>query len=97
MATLPADRIAARLQLVDEHLRLENAHNLDGIMDTFGEAPRYDNEPMDEHYVGRAAVRGFYAEILRAIPDLAIEVGRRSVSSDAIIVEVHISGTHLGS
>jgi len=28
--------MAARLSIVEEHVRLENDHNLDGIMQTFG-------------------------------------------------------------
>jgi hypothetical protein len=33
----PEDRVkAARLQIVDEHIRQENEHNLAGIMSTFG-------------------------------------------------------------
>jgi hypothetical protein len=54
--------IAARLGLVDEHVRLENAHDLNGIMRTFGESARYDDEPWGAHYLGRKDVRTFYAQ-----------------------------------
>jgi len=37
-----------RLALVKEHVRLENRHDLDGIMGTFGASARYDEEPWDE-------------------------------------------------
>jgi steroid delta-isomerase-like uncharacterized protein len=43
----------ARLRIVEEHVSLENEHNLDGIMGTFGETARYDDEPWGAHYVGR--------------------------------------------
>jgi steroid delta-isomerase-like uncharacterized protein len=33
---------------------------------------------------------------MKALPDLEIEVQRRYVTDDAIVVEVIISGTHLG-
>ena len=45
MPILDPERQSRRLQLVDEHVRLENQHDLDGIMTTFGAAPRYDDEP----------------------------------------------------
>jgi hypothetical protein len=48
--------IAARLGIVDEHVRLENAHDLDGIMGTFGKTARYDDEPWGSHYMGRQEV-----------------------------------------
>jgi steroid delta-isomerase-like uncharacterized protein len=89
-------QLAARVRLVEEHLRLENLHDLDGVMRTFSEAPRYDNEPMGEQHVGQAAVRAFYQELFLAVPDLAIEVQQRYVTGEAIILEVWIRGTHLG-
>ena len=39
--TLTHDQIQARLQLVEEHTRAENAHDLDGIMRTFGKDPLF--------------------------------------------------------
>jgi hypothetical protein len=35
------ERIAARLKLVEEHIRLENQHDLEEIMGTFGACGRY--------------------------------------------------------
>jgi steroid delta-isomerase-like uncharacterized protein len=89
--------ISARLAIVEEHVSLENEHNLDGIMGTFGEAARYDDEPWDAHYTGRQEVRAFYAQLLRALPDLSIDIRRRHASEDAVILEVIIRGRHLGS
>jgi SnoaL-like protein len=79
---------AARLALVEEHVRLENRHDLDGIMGTFGASARYDEEPWDDHHIGREAVRAYYDALLRAMPDLAIEVGQRHVAGDAIWVPI---------
>jgi hypothetical protein len=39
---LSGERIAARLKIVEEHVRLENRHDLDGIMGTFGGAAQYE-------------------------------------------------------
>ena len=35
MPTMDPERQSRRMQLVDEHVRLENQHDLDGIMTTF--------------------------------------------------------------
>src|ERR1700745_3065339 len=91
-----ADRISARLKIVEEHIARENQHDLDGILRTFGKSARYDDEPWDGHYSGRDGVRTYYESLLRALPDLRIEVQRRYASEDAIILEVIITGHHLG-
>jgi steroid delta-isomerase-like uncharacterized protein len=88
---------AARLALVEEHVGLENRHDLDGIMGTFGASARYDEEPWDDHHVGREAVRAYYNGLLGALPDLAIEVRQRHVAEHAVLLEVVISGHHLGA
>jgi steroid delta-isomerase-like uncharacterized protein len=88
---------SARLRIVDEHVSLENAHNLDGIMGTFGETARYDDEPWDAHYAGRDAVRTFYAQLLQAMPDLHIDIQRKHAAEDAVILEVILRGRHLGT
>jgi steroid delta-isomerase-like uncharacterized protein len=87
----------ARLKLVHEHVAFENEHDLDRIMETFGESARYDDEPWDAHYHGRDEVRAFYADLLRALPDLHIDIKRQHVTEDAVILEVIIRGRHLGS
>ena len=92
----PVDGRSARIAIVEQHVRLENAHDLEGVLDTFGETAHYDDEPWDEHYQGRNGVRQFYEQLMKALPDLAIEVVRRHVTDDAILLEVIIRGTHLG-
>jgi steroid delta-isomerase-like uncharacterized protein len=99
MMKIPSSKgtIPARVRIVEEHVRLENQHDLDGIMGTFGETARYDDEPWEAHYVGWQEVRGFYAQLLRAIPDLHIDIRQRHASEDAVILEVVIRGRHLGN
>jgi len=92
-----SDRLAARLKLVDEHVRHENAHDLDAIMDTFGASARYDDEPWGAHYVGRDEVRTFYQALLQAVPGLRIDVERTHASASAVVLEVIIRGQHLGA
>lgn len=95
--TMPLDVRSRRLATVEEHVRLENAHDLEGVIQTFGEIARYDDEPWDKHYEGREQVRQFYEQLMAAMPDLSIEVIRRHVAEEAVILEVVIRGTHLGA
>jgi steroid delta-isomerase-like uncharacterized protein len=85
------------MRVVEEHLQCENLGDLDGVMGTFGETPSYDNAPMCERHEGQVAVRAFYAELFQAIPDLRIVTKQRHLSEEAVILEVLIEGTHMGS
>lgn len=85
-----------RLAQVEEHLRLENAHDLDGLMGTFGPSGFYDDEPWAEHHQGIDSVRAYYSDLLRAAPDFHIEVTRRHATDEAVVLEVRLSGTHQG-
>jgi len=89
------DRTAARIAIVERHIQLENQHDLEGVLRTFGDLAQYDDEAWGEHYAGHDGVRQFYMQLMRALPDLQILVQRRYVTDDAIIVEVLILGTHL--
>jgi steroid delta-isomerase-like uncharacterized protein len=93
---IPEDKESARIALVEQHIRLENAHDLEGVLRTFGETARYDDEAWGEHHRGLIGVRQFYEQLMKALPDLEIDVQRRHVTDDAILVEVVIRGTHLG-
>jgi steroid delta-isomerase-like uncharacterized protein len=91
------ERRNARIQVVEEHIRRENLHNLDGILATFGPEARYDDEPWGDHRVGRDQVRLYYEQLLTAAPDLQIEVRHRYATDEAVILEVTISGHATGA
>ncbi|PYV63673.1 MAG: hypothetical protein DMG95_06295 [Acidobacteria bacterium] len=84
------------MAIVEQHVRLENQHDLEGVLGTFGENARYDDEAWGDHYTGRDGVRAFYQQLMAALPDLEIVVQCRHVTDDAILLEVIIRGTHLG-
>ena len=88
---------ALRIAVVEEHVRSENRHDLEAVMATFGASARYDDEPWADHRNGLDGVRSYYTELMRALPDLVIDVLRRHVSEDGIVLEVAIRGTHLGA
>jgi steroid delta-isomerase-like uncharacterized protein len=89
----PGEKQWARIAIVERHIRLENRHDLEAVISTFGDSARYDDEPWDEHYEGRDGVRQFYKQLMTALPDL---VRQQHVANEAIVVEVMIRGTHLG-
>jgi steroid delta-isomerase-like uncharacterized protein len=93
---VPDNEQAARLALVEEHVRFENEHDLEGVLGTFGEAAKYEDEAWREHHEGRGGVRSFYQQLMTALPDLQIEVKRRHVTDDHVLLEVLIRGTQLG-
>src|ERR1700751_6052685 len=95
--TLDEARMKSRLTLVEEHIRRENAHDLDGILNTFGPEARYDDEPWDDHRIGRGEVQLYYKELLAAAADFRIDIRNRYVTGEAVILEVTISGTHTGT
>src|SRR6476659_1679360 len=86
----------ARLEQVERHVALENLHDLDAVMDTFGADAAYDDEPWEEHPRGPDAVRGHYEALLGAVPDLHIEVLSRYAAGDVVVLECEITGTHEG-
>jgi steroid delta-isomerase-like uncharacterized protein len=97
MSLLEPQRLQARIAIVDEHIRCENRHDLEAVMATFGRDARYDDEPWADHRLGRDGVRSYYVELLHGMPNLGIEVKHRHVAAEAMVVEVTISGTHLGA
>jgi steroid delta-isomerase-like uncharacterized protein len=100
-ASIPAsgaqtDKRSTRMAVVEQHVGYENAHDLDGVLGTFGNTAHYDDEAWGEHYKGADGVRRFYEQLMKAMPDLKIEIQHRHVTEDAIVLEVMIRGTHLG-
>src|SRR4051812_28314131 len=95
-APLPVDKLSRRMALVEEHVRCENAHDLEGVIGTFGSTARYDDEPWNQHWQGIDQVRQFYSQLMAALPDFSIEIVRRHVADETILLEVIIRGTHLG-
>src|SRR5215469_12107405 len=96
-AVLPHDRRAARIATVERHVELENAHALDGVLGTFGNNAHYDDEAWGDHYTGRDGVRAFYEQLMKALPDLEIEILKRHVAEENIVLEVMIRGTQMGT
>ena len=72
-APISRDRLAARIAIVDRHIRLENEHDLEGVLATFGDHARYDDEPWGEHVTDDAIlvevlIRGTHLGAWRSLP-----------------------------
>ena len=72
------------------------AHQLDPLVATFGNEPEWHNKAGGDVLHGHDMIRGFYAALFEGFPDFAIDVLQRHVTSDAVIIEVEIHGTHRG-
>lgn len=94
--SIPRDRKSARIALVQQHVRLENEHHLEGVLSTFGENAHYQDEAWGDSYSGHDGVRLYYEQLMAALPDLEIKVQRQHVTDDNVLLEVLICGTHLG-
>jgi steroid delta-isomerase-like uncharacterized protein len=84
------------MKLIEEHVQAEVDHDLDAIMRTWGKSPWFDDVAWEEQSYGRDQIRAHYDELLKAFPDLGIEVKERRHTEDAVILEVIVSGTHTG-
>ena len=94
MPPLSDSQRAARIKAVQNHFRIENTHDLDAVMETFGNTCSFLAN--HERHEGREAVRAFYGEFFRGFPDLRFEITGLHVGDEAIPVEMVLSGTHLG-
>lgn len=81
---------------VNEHMRLENAHDFDACIDTFTRA-KYDVLTTEDVYDGADQVHGFLDDNLNAFPDFQFVPVRVSPSTDCVVVEGRFTGTHGGT
>src|SRR5258708_11133100 len=68
--SIPKDRVSARVALVEQHIRLENEHDLEGVLRTFGDAARYDDEAWGEHYEGDTGGRRVDTQVRTTTPGI---------------------------
>lgn len=90
------DERAARVSLVNEHLRAENAHDLDAIMTTFSQQARFNLNGLAVSDPG--SIRGLYDAFgfggKGSFSNLNAEVIQMHVSDEAIITELLFTGIH---
>jgi predicted ester cyclase len=89
----------AHVRMLEEHLRAENAHDVDGIMDTFSQGAKFtlNGNTYGGHSLIRIAHERFGFGEGGSFSDLRVEENRRYTSDDAIILEQTVSGKHTGT
>lgn len=87
-----------RVRCLEEHLRAENAHNVDEIMNTFADQGVlvFNGLPLSDHERIRMLHEGLGFGEQGGFSDLRVEEKQRYVSDEAIILEQVVSGTHTG-
>lgn len=94
--TLGQEQIDFRLQLVEEDLRAENDHDVDGIMRTFGKHPTFVLN--GDSFTGQEGVRAMCEQFgfggRGGFANLQVEFKQRHVSDSAVVLEVMVSGEH---
>jgi predicted ester cyclase len=84
-----------RVEVVEEHVRLENDHDFPACIGKFGRA-RYEVVAGDETFDGEARVEHFLKENKRAFPDFHFTATRISPATEAVVVEGRFTGTQNG-
>ena len=87
---------ARRDKIVREHAESENRHDFDFALDTFHH-PRYELYPTGDVIDGAEAVAAYYQETRAAFPDQRNRVIAIHHGDDAVVMELELTGTHLGS
>lgn len=93
------DQLKTRAALLEEHLRAENEHDLEAIMETFGQGAVMilNGYTFEDHNGIRALHEEFGFNDNGGFSDLRVEVRRRHNATDAIILEQTLSGRHTGT
>jgi len=87
---------AAREAVLNSLLEAQNRHDVDGSIACFAH-PRYELVGNQRVYEGEPEVRRYYGTTFGAFPDLAFALIQAHHADDAVIVEMWMSGSHLGS
>lgn len=91
-----ADRAQHQVDVVLEHMRLENAHQFTECAAVFGH-PRYEVVATGEVHDATDGVVGFLLENREAFADFHFTPSRVAAAGDAVLVEGLFTGTHTGT
>jgi steroid delta-isomerase-like uncharacterized protein len=85
-----------RQQLIERLLTAQNRGDLDGALACFSQ-PRYELIGNNRVYDGAGEVRHYYEATRGYFPDLRFDVIAVHHGDDALVCELWMTGTHLGS
>lgn len=91
-----SDMLKARKKLVEEHMRVENGHDITATLATLGRSPRYVvNGTLVE---GHEAIRALYEDLgfgdAGSFSQLTVEVTALHTGEEAVVLEGMIRGIH---
>jgi steroid delta-isomerase-like uncharacterized protein len=89
--TIDERRMAARMNLVNEHMHAVNAHDVDRTMAVLTESTDYKFN--DEEFGRHESVREFYSDVFEGFPDMRYKVVGRYANDEAIMQEAMMTGT----
>jgi len=89
----PTGPNAARVSAVRALLDAQRKHDLPGLLALFGPEPTLEFAGGPRH-VGKERVEQIYGDMLRAFPDLTIDVVGEHAAERSVIVEFVMQGTH---
>lgn len=84
------------LELVQEHLRAEDRHDVDAVLATFTDDCVYRIPAYDIDLRGKDEIGGFYSGMFASFPDFLNESETYHVAKDAVFVEIVTERTHGG-
>ena len=94
--TLDPDQMEARLKLVDEHMRAENDHDVDGVMQTCGRDPTFVLN--GDTLTGPESIRAMYEDFgfggRGGFANIHVQERQRHINDNAVILEATLSGNH---
>lgn len=98
MSVTPIDarQRAQREQTLRDLLAAQNRQDVDASLACFAH-PRYELVGNQRVYEGAEEVRRYYATTFGAFPDLAFELIASHHADASLVVEMWMSGSHLGS
>ena len=89
----PTGPNAARVTAVRALLDAQRKHDLPGLLALFGPEPTLEFAGGPRH-MGKERVEQIYGDMLRAFPDLTIDVVGEHASERSVVVEFVMQGTH---
>jgi len=95
---LAQNKLEARIKVLEEHLRAENDHDVNRIMETFSQDARFvfNGTAYTDRNVIRIAHERFGFSEGGSFSDIRVAENRRYISDDAIILEQTVSAKHTG-
>lgn len=99
MSMDPAKLLEIQRRVTHEHMAAEDAGDWDRTMKTYAnrEEATFDAVPMNQVFLGKEQIRGFYDAVSSALPDVRFPIITESHVPSLSILETEPHGTHTGA